>query len=471
RRDPLAGFRSARATPGGPGTASRGRPRRLIRLRGAGRGSGARSVRGSVSSAARRSPRISGPGPDPLERLDLARVSNLNAELLGLRAQEKTQLVELNDRFATYIERVRDLEHRNRALRLELEALRRQQRAPASLPQLYQQEVRGLRALLDAGKDDKARLEVERDRLRQLCGQLRERHAQEARRRLDAEETLRRVRQEAAQAALAVADADRAAGSLRAEFAFLQKLLGQERAELAAEAELAEAARTAVAEGAPAGAAKPDLSAALRDIRAQYESLAAKNMQAAEEWYRSKFASVAELASRNQGAVRSVRQETVEYRRLLQSRSAEMDALRGAIDLLHTQLESLEGQQSAEVARCQVGRRQEVSEAKAEMGRYLHEYQELLNVKMALDIEIAAYRYAPPHAPTHSARLPQCCSRAVPGAGRGGLPLALTLPPLLQETAGGRGGLVGHFLATPGTVILPPWTRRHWHHLRPLPTQ
>ncbi|KAF7252380.1 Vimentin [Varanus komodoensis] len=386
-------------------------PRSEIRLRGAarmgsevpgwrrpweeGRGSGARSVRGSVSSAARRSPRISGPGPDPLERLDLARVSNLNAELLGLRAQEKTQLVELNDRFATYIERVRDLEHRNRALRLELEALRRQQRAPASLPQLYQQEVRGLRALLDAGKDDKARLEVERDRLRQLCGQLRERHAQEARRRLDAEETLRRVRQEAAQAALAVADADRAAGSLRAEFAFLQKLLGQERAELAAEAELAEAARTAVAEGAPAGAAKPDLSAALRDIRAQYESLAAKNMQAAEEWYRSKFASVAELASRNQGAVRSVRQETVEYRRLLQSRSAEMDALRGAIDLLHTQLESLEGQQSAEVARCQervAELEQEVSEAKAEMGRYLHEYQELLNVKMALDIEIAAYR-------------------------------------------------------------------------------
>ncbi|XP_062992117.1 neurofilament light polypeptide-like [Elgaria multicarinata webbii] len=372
-----------------------------------GGGGGGRSVRVSFFSASssssaghRRSARFSAPsGPlvaDPLERLDLAQVSSLNAELLGLRAQEKEQLVGLNDRFATYVERVRDLEQRNRALRLELEALRRHQRAPARLPQLYQQEVRGLRALLDAEAGDKARLEAEHDRLRQACGQLRERYAQEARRRLDAEETLRRVRQEAAQAALATSDADGAAGALRAELAFLQKLLGEERAELAAQSELAAATRVAALEGGPAaGAAKPDLSAALRDIRAQYESLAAKNMQAAEEWYRSKFASVAELASRNQDAVRTIRQETVEYRRLLQSRSAEMETLRGAIDALHKQLESLEGQQSAEVARCQervAELEQEISEAKEEMARYLREYQELLNIKMALDIEIAAYR-------------------------------------------------------------------------------
>ena len=33
---------------------------------------------------------------------------------------------------------------------------------------------------------------------------------------------------------------------------------------------------------------KPDLTAALRDIRVQYENVASSNMQETEEWYRSK---------------------------------------------------------------------------------------------------------------------------------------------------------------------------------------
>lgn len=40
---------------------------------------------------------------------------------------------------------------------------------------------------------------------------------------------------------------------------------------------------------------KPDLTAALRDIRAQYESIAAKNIAEAEEWYKSKVQEAAGL--------------------------------------------------------------------------------------------------------------------------------------------------------------------------------
>lgn len=34
--------------------------------------------------------------------------------------------------------------------------------------------------------------------------------------------------------------------------------------------------------------AKPDLTAALRDVRLQYENLASKNIQESDEWYKSK---------------------------------------------------------------------------------------------------------------------------------------------------------------------------------------
>lgn len=33
---------------------------------------------------------------------------------------------------------------------------------------------------------------------------------------------------------------------------------------------------------------KPDLTAALKDVRLQYENLATKNIQESEEWYKSK---------------------------------------------------------------------------------------------------------------------------------------------------------------------------------------
>ncbi|KAI4804206.1 hypothetical protein KUCAC02_025840 [Chaenocephalus aceratus] len=63
--------------------------------------------------------------PDASERMDMAQASSLNSELLGLRSQEREQLGDLNDRFATYIDKVRHLEQQNRALLAELEALRR----------------------------------------------------------------------------------------------------------------------------------------------------------------------------------------------------------------------------------------------------------------------------------------------------------------------------------------------------------
>lgn len=37
---------------------------------------------------------------------------------------------------------------------------------------------------------------------------------------------------------------------------------------------------------------KPDLTAALRDIRVQYETMATSNMQETEDWYRSKVTSL-----------------------------------------------------------------------------------------------------------------------------------------------------------------------------------
>lgn len=285
--------------------------------------------------------------PDGSERMDLVQASSLNTELLGLRTQEREQLVDLNDRFATYIEKVRHLELQNRALLAELEALRRRQRDPSRLKALYEGEARSLRAMIDSENGDKMRMEAERDYLHDVYEQMKERCEEEARRRVDAEEALQRAREEASRSVLSNSDSESTVVSLCDEMMFLKKIFAEEQAELQAQLQMANIS-------VDVEVTRPDLSIALRDIRGQYERLAHKNMQAAEDWYKSKFASVAEMASKNNEAVHAIREETMEYRRLLQSRSSEIEVLRNVIDNLNKQLEELEETQAKEVEKYQV---------------------------------------------------------------------------------------------------------------------
>lgn len=299
------------------------------------------SVRRSYSSS-------SGSLMPSLENLDLSQVAAISNDLKSIRTQEKAQLQDLNDRFASFIERVHELEQQNKVLEAELLVLRQKHSEPSRFRALYEQEIRDLRLAAEDATNEKQALQGEREGLEETLRNLQARYEEEVLSREDAEGRLMEARKGADEAALARAELEKRIDSLMDEIAFLKKVHEEEIAELQAQIQYAQISVEMDV------SSKPDLSAALKDIRAQYEKLAAKNMQNAEEWFKSRFTVLTESAAKNTDAVRAAKDEVSESRRLLKAKTLEIEACRGMNEALEKQLQELEDKQNADISAMQV---------------------------------------------------------------------------------------------------------------------
>lgn len=159
--------------------------------------------------------------------------------------------------------------------------------------------------------------------------------------REEAEQTLRSFRKDVDDASAVRLDLERRLESLMDEISFLKKVHEEEIEELSS---MMEAKQVSV----EMELAKPDLTSALKEIRSQYESIASKNLQSADEWYKTKFASLSEQATRSNEAMRASREEINEFRRQLQSKIIEIETLRGANESLERQITEMEDTHNAE---------------------------------------------------------------------------------------------------------------------------
>ncbi|XP_069882921.1 keratin, type I cytoskeletal 14 [Dipodomys merriami] len=306
-----------------------------------------------------------------------------------LVGSEKVTMQNLNDRLATYLDKVRALEEANTDLEVKIRDWYQKQR-PAETKDYspYFKTIEDLRNKILTATVDNANVLLQIDNARLAADDFRTKYETELNLRMSVEADINGLRRVLDELTLARADLEMQIESLKEELAYLKKNHEEEmnsmRGQVGGDVNVEMDAAPGV-----------DLSRILNEMRDQYEKIAEKNRKDAEDWFFSKTEELNREVTTNSELLQSGKSEISELRRSVQNLEIELQSQLSMKASLENSLEETKGRYCMQLAQMQemIGSVEEqLAQLRCEMEQQSQEYKMLLDVKTRLEQEIATYR-------------------------------------------------------------------------------
>ncbi|NWI98709.1 K1C12 protein, partial [Crypturellus undulatus] len=311
-----------------------------------------------------------------------------------LSGSKKETMQNLNDRLAAYLDKVRSLEEANTDLERKIREWYEKNGPGAGITgsgndySKYYPVIEDLRSKIINATIDNARIILQVDNARLAADDFRLKYENELALRQSVEADINGLRRVLDELSLTRADLEMQIESLTEELAYLKKNHEEELQGFQGSA----AGQVSVEMDAAPGI---DLTKLLNDMRGQYEVIAEQNRKEAEAWFNEKSGELKREITTNTEQLQSGKSEITDLKRTLQSLEIELQSQLAMKKSLEDTLAETEGGYCAQLSQIQLqigNLESQLFQVRADMERQNAEYQQLLDIKSRLEMEIETYR-------------------------------------------------------------------------------